>query len=451
MTVTATLPVPTASVVPAAAKGSTPGAAAGFADALQLMLAGPTAEEPQQEPQDEPATGADNPADTPQTSVFALAQAVPAQLAHPAAQQAPPLTVPAPDASPVPACPTAFPLESSQVGAAQSVPAQTATPAAGTPAQAVSAAPVTPVPAAMPTPQPPSGKAAQEAPAQQIQQALQPAPAAAGAGAAGETLASVGLPQGARPARQPVTPQPVLLPSAPATAVPGVMPAAAMDAPAAVQSAVAQALSFQALSVQPVPVKAAGAGSGVVPATVPVVPGADNAPVFATVAAPLLATGPASVAIPVPAAPLVPVPEGFTAQLAKPLFTLAAAGTGEHTMSVQVNPDKLGPVTIQAHIGAGGIRIEMFAASADGRDVLRAALPDLKRDLAGAGISASLDLSSNSQSGSPHGGQDRESFTRRVATSYHAPINDRPLEVKDTSARTRPGPNGSETVLDVMA
>jgi flagellar hook-length control protein FliK len=171
---------------------------------------------------------------------------------------------------------------------------------------------------------------------------------------------------------------------------------------------------------------------------------------FAQVLAPAAPSHPAAPAA-VPGAPAVPVPAGYSAQLARPLFTLANAGPGEHTMTVQVNPKNLGPVTVQAHVGAGGIRIEMFAASADGRDVLRQALPELKRDLAGAGISASLDLSSNAQSGNPQGDQDRETFTRRFQTSNQPAPDGRPLEVKAQTTRTRPGLSGPETTLDVMA
>jgi flagellar hook-length control protein FliK len=146
----------------------------------------------------------------------------------------------------------------------------------------------------------------------------------------------------------------------------------------------------------------------------------------------------------------VPVPAGYTAQLAKPVFSLATAGPGEHTMTVQVNPERLGPVTVQAHVSGGNVRIELFAATADGRDVLRQTLPELRRDLAGAGITASLDLSSNGQ-GSPHGGHDRETFTRRAPASNQPGSNGRPLHMNDQIARTRPAAYGPETVLDVMA
>lgn len=98
---------------------------------------------------------------------------------------------------------------------------------------------------------------------------------------------------------------------------------------------------------------------------------------------------------PSPSAPSLP------AQLARPVFTLAAAGAGEHVMTVHVTPDTLGPVTVRAHVGSEGVRVELFAPTDAGRDALRAILPDLRRDLSGAGLSGTLDLSSQSQP-SPH-------------------------------------------------
>jgi hypothetical protein len=93
----------------------------------------------------------------------------------------------------------------------------------------------------------------------------------------------------------------------------------------------------------------------------------------------------------------------LTQQLARPLFTLAAAGPGVHVVTVDVAPEALGPVTVRAHVSAHGTHVEMFAASDAGRDAVRAILGDLRRDLAtasnpgGAGHQTSVDLSSQNQ------------------------------------------------------
>jgi flagellar hook-length control protein FliK len=149
-------------------------------------------------------------------------------------------------------------------------------------------------------------------------------------------------------------------------------------------------------------------------------------------------------------APAVPVPPGFAAQLARPVFTLASAGTGEHTMTVAVDPENLGPVTVQAHISAAGVRVELFAASADGREALRQILPDLKRDLAGAGLNASLDLSAGNQPGS---GQDarEQFFHRRAATAYPGGADSRQLPMNSQASGAAAGLYGTDGSLDVMA
>ncbi len=68
-------------------------------------------------------------------------------------------------------------------------------------------------------------------------------------------------------------------------------------------------------------------------------------------------------------------------------------------MTVHVTPDNLGPVTVRAHVGGEGVRVELFAPTDAGRDALRSILPELRRDLGGAGLSGTLDLSSQSHPG----------------------------------------------------
>ena len=91
------------------------------------------------------------------------------------------------------------------------------------------------------------------------------------------------------------------------------------------------------------------------------------------------------------------------AQLAGPIASLRTAGAGEHVMVIRVSPDTIGPVRVLAHIGTAGVRIELLGGSDAARDALRAALPDLRRDLAGAGLQANLSLGPNSSTGGPTG------------------------------------------------
>ena len=118
-------------------------------------------------------------------------------------------------------------------------------------------------------------------------------------------------------------------------------------------------------------------------------------------------------------------------QLARPVFTLAAAGRGEHVMTVHVTPDALGPVTVRAHVGGEGVRVELFAPTDAGRDALRVILPDLRRDLTGAGLSGTLDLSSQNQPSAQqdtpggwrpaHPGTDQEARGARPASTASTP------------------------------
>lgn len=98
-----------------------------------------------------------------------------------------------------------------------------------------------------------------------------------------------------------------------------------------------------------------------------------------------------------PAAATAPAPAPLAQQLARPVFSLAQAGPGEHVVTVQVVPDSLGPVTVRAHVTAHGMHVELFAASDAGREAVRQVLPDLRRDAAGTGVSTTLDLSSQNQ------------------------------------------------------
>ncbi|MGQ0632756.1 MAG: NlpC/P60 family protein [Sporichthyaceae bacterium] len=82
-----------------------------------------------------------------------------------------------------------------------------------------------------------------------------------------------------------------------------------------------------------------------------------------------------------------PAPAATAAQLANPLFTLHRAGVdGTHRMSVELQPDSLGPVRIEVELSGGQIDLRLAGGSEAARDALRAALPDLRRALESAGI-----------------------------------------------------------------
>ncbi len=121
-------------------------------------------------------------------------------------------------------------------------------------------------------------------------------------------------------------------------------------------------------------------------------------------------------------------------------------------MTIQVKPENLGPVTVQAHISADAVRIELFASNDAGRDALRQVLPDLRRDLAGSGMSVDLSLSSGNQPGNQPGGEPgREAFDRRGALANSDTPNSRQLQMGNETPGARIGNSGTDTILDVMA
>jgi flagellar hook-length control protein FliK len=121
-------------------------------------------------------------------------------------------------------------------------------------------------------------------------------------------------------------------------------------------------------------------------------------PTVPGVAAPTSVAQPGAAAL-VNAAPAVvaaaQVP--LATQVATPLRVLAGAPDGEHTLTITVTPDNLGPVTVRAHVAGEHVRIELFAPNAEGRDALKQILTDLRRDLASQGLGAQLDLSGKNQ------------------------------------------------------
>jgi flagellar hook-length control protein FliK len=134
----------------------------------------------------------------------------------------------------------------------------------------------------------------------------------------------------------------------------------------------------------------------------------------------------------------------LSTQVAAPLFTLAGVKPGEHVLTINVTPDNLGPVTVRAHVTIDSVRVELFAPNDAGRDALRAILPDLRRELAGSGLNANLNLSSQNQAseqGAP--GQGRQALNSRAVQS-------RPADVPVDGA-TRPAAFGASSTIDILA
>ncbi|WP_076261885.1 flagellar hook-length control protein FliK [Intrasporangium flavum] len=185
---------------------------------------------------------------------------------------------------------------------------------------------------------------------------------------------------------------------------------------------------------------------------------APGAQPVAAVSAPAVPTTPV-VTQAAPASPSAPAtPQPFAEQLSRPVLRLAAGAPGEHVLTVRVSPEHLGPVTVQAHIGADGVRIELFSGSDAGRAAVQAALPDLRRDLAGTGLGASLDLSHRPHSGAPahdpsagEGRGDRGDTGGQGRDGSRADAPSRLVAAPGHHASTPSQPSPTVAVLDVLA
>jgi flagellar hook-length control protein FliK len=123
-------------------------------------------------------------------------------------------------------------------------------------------------------------------------------------------------------------------------------------------------------------------------------------------------------------APTLPDPAAVATQLTARLGALRTAPAGDHVLTVRVDPDSIGPVRVVAHIGADGVRIELAGGTDAARDALRTALPDLRRDLAGLGMSADLDLADQPGFGDEAREQNEPGNGPALATTAHTTTSD---------------------------
>ncbi|MCP1430091.1 hypothetical protein J3D45_002589 [Microbacterium foliorum] len=96
------------------------------------------------------------------------------------------------------------------------------------------------------------------------------------------------------------------------------------------------------------------------------------------------------------------------AQVSPVVVSIAQRPAGTHHLTLTVNPDNLGPVTLRAHISAAGdVQVELSGATEIGREALRTMLVDLRRDLAGVMPHATLSMGvgAGAESPSDRGGQ----------------------------------------------
>lgn len=144
-------------------------------------------------------------------------------------------------------------------------------------------------------------------------------------------------------------------------------------------------------ATQPTPPAPPSASAAPRPAKAPGT--ADAGPVLAAGAPAPASAAPSASAAPVSQLSSAPAP--LAAQVTPAVLSIVQRPAGTHQLTLTVNPDSLGPVTVRAHIGhAGEVQVELLAATDLGREAVRTILTDLRRDLAATMPQAQLHLAS---------------------------------------------------------
>ncbi|WP_295780054.1 hypothetical protein [uncultured Microbacterium sp.] len=154
-------------------------------------------------------------------------------------------------------------------------------------------------------------------------------------------------------------------------------------------------------------------------------------------------TPPAAASAPVPPgsadAPIAPSPRSIVAQVTPPMRRLAQLSEGTHRLTLVVTPEAVGPVTVRAHIGAGGdVRIELLTATDLARDALRGLLGELRRDLAGIAPGAHVAIGEGTASDSPPRDAGAQQSPRGLSGDRDAPA--RRLPPRDLATPSAPTP-----------
>lgn len=201
---------------------------------------------------------------------------------------------------------------------------------------------------------------------------------------------------------------------------PGVEPVAGASAQPATDAAAAAAAAAAGA-----PQPAAAPKSAPHPAAVQADTNALAAAV-ATAAAPQAASPVAAPhAAPAHVAPAVSV------QLVAAVGPLKLSADGVQTLTMMLHPADLGSVQVRAELRDGVVSLQLIGSTDIGREALRAALPDLRRDLLDAGVNTgSLELGS----GSP----DTGAFSRNTPEGREAARRDPFVGLRDSTAATRP-------------
>jgi flagellar hook-length control protein FliK len=173
---------------------------------------------------------------------------------------------------------------------------------------------------------------------------------------------------------------------------------------------------------------------------------------LAAPAAPAAApAGPATAAASDAGAAAATLPAHVAEQIRTHVRSFRSLGAGTHEATLILDPEHLGPVRVRLQVGDGTVSLQLAGASAATADVLREALPDLRRGLEQAGLQlGSADVSE----GFTTGGQAARDDARQPAAP--APARTDALAGATTSttrtpATPRTAPGTRTDRLDLLA
>jgi flagellar hook-length control protein FliK len=153
----------------------------------------------------------------------------------------------------------------------------------------------------------------------------------------------------------------------------------------------------------------------------------------ATPGAPTPTTSTAGSPHPQPSAPVVPA--HVAEQLTTHLRGLHRTTDGRHEATLVLDPEHLGPVRVRLTLDDGALHVQLSSLAASTGDALRDALPDLRRQLADAGLT--LGSADVTDQGSWQGREAQHDAPRRSAPQHETRDAIRPLTTGAAPARPR--------------
>jgi hypothetical protein len=132
-----------------------------------------------------------------------------------------------------------------------------------------------------------------------------------------------------------------------------------------------------------------------------------------------------------------PTPPSSAVQLAVRILPLREAPDGTHRLTVHLHPAELGPVSLVAEVRDGALRLQLTGETEAAHHALRDALPELRQELAQAGLrDCTLDLRQQAPGSGP--GQQWTAAPNRERSTQDRPV-EQPPEPTTVRAGDRTG------------